>query len=182
MSEPLLEKISEALNKKRIEYIVIGGQAVLVYGYARFTNDIDVLIGTDITKISLVNEICEEFGLTRLKDDEFTRKTNVVPLFDQNTNFRTDLIFCFTDFEREAINMAVTTVKNGVPVRFATVEDLILMKLYASRAVDIEDIKKLLMLNKNIDLEHVYKWLTRFDEDPESNLTKKFKNIIESIK
>lgn len=56
------------------------------------------------------------------------------------------------------------------------------MKLYASRAVDIEDIKKLLMLNKNIDLEHVYKWLTRFDEDPESNLTKKFKNIIESIK
>lgn len=109
MSEPLLEKISEALNKKRIEYIVIGGQAVLVYGYARFTNDIDVLIGTDITKISLVNEICEEFGLTRLKDDEFTRKTNVVPLFDQNTNFRTDLIFCFTDFEREAINRAVKT-------------------------------------------------------------------------
>ena len=182
MSETLLEKISEVLNKKGIEYIVIGGQAVLVYGYARFTNDIDVLIGTDITQIGLVNEICEEFGLTRLKDDEFTRKTNVVPLFDQNTNFRADLIFCFTDFEREAINRAVTTVKNGVPVRFATVEDLILMKLYASRAVDIEDIKKLLMLNKNIDLEHVYKWLTRFDEDPESNLTKKFKNIIESIK
>ena len=182
MSEPLLEKISEALNKKEIEYMVIGGQAVLVYGYARFTNDIDVLIGTDITKISLVNEICEEFGLTRLKDDEFTRKTNVVPVFDQKTNFRADLIFCFTDFEREAIDRAVTTVKNGVPVRFATVEDLILMKLYASRAIDIEDIRKLLILNKEIDLEYIHKWLAKFDEEPELNLTEKFNKVLESIK
>ncbi len=181
MSEPLLEKISEALNKRGIEYIVIGGQAVLEYGYARFTNDIDVLIGTDITKISLVNEICEEFGLIRLKDDEFTRKTNVIPVFDQNTNFRADLIFCFTDFEREAIDRAVTTVKNGVPVRFASVEDLILMKLYASRAIDIEDIKKLLILNKDIDLDYIYKWLTKFDEEPELNLTEKFKTILESV-
>lgn len=43
MTEPLLEKISDSLNKKGIDYIVIGGHAVLIYGYSRFTNDINIL-------------------------------------------------------------------------------------------------------------------------------------------
>lgn len=182
MSELLLEKISNALNKKGLEYIVIGGQAVLVYGYARFTNDIDLLIGSDISKLNLVDEVCRENELTRLKDDEFTRRTNVVPVFDPKTNFRADLIFSFTDFEKEAISRAVTTVKNGVTFKFATVEDLILMKMYASRAIDIEDIKKLMLLNKNIDKSYILNWLSKFDEDPDLKLTEKFNEIIETLK
>ncbi len=178
----LLEKISGALNKKGIDYAVIGGQAVLVYGYARFTNDIDVLIGADTTQLSLLGEICEELNLTRLKDDEFTRTTNVVPVFDPETNFRADLVFCFTEFEREAIDRAVTKVQSETPVKFATVEDLILMKLYASRAIDIEDIKKLLILNSDIDMVYIKKWLVRFDMDPELELIKKLSEILNSIK
>ncbi|KXK56149.1 MAG: hypothetical protein UZ05_CHB002000320 [Chlorobi bacterium OLB5] len=178
MSEPLLEKISEALNKNGLDYIVIGGQAVLIYGYSRFTNDIDILVGVDFTKLKFIDDICNEIGLTRLKDDEFTRKTNVIPLFDPKSNFRADLIFSYTDFEKEAISRAVTALKNGVSVRYATIEDLILMKLYASRAIDIEDIKKLVLLNKNIDTDYIFKWLSRFDEDPELKLTEKFRGIL----
>ena len=178
----LLEKISSALNKKGIDYAVIGGQAVLVYGYARFTNDIDLLVAADATKLSIISEICLELNLTRLKDDEFTRMTNVVPIFDPDTNFRADLVFCFSEFEREAIERAVTKVQAGVPVKFAAVEDLILMKLYASRAVDIEDIKKLLILNSDIDMVYIKKWLVRFDMDPELELSRKLSEILNSIK
>lgn len=182
MSELLLEKISDALNKKGLEYIVIGGYAVLVYGYARFTNDIDLLLGSDISKLNLVDEICNEIELTRLKDDEFAKKTNVVPVYDPKTNFRADFIFSFTDFEREAVSRAVTFTKNGVTLKFASVEDLIIMKLYASRATDIEDIKKLLLLNEKIDKIYILNWLGKFDEEPELGLTEKFNSILESIK
>ena len=37
----LLGKIATALNKFKIPYMVIGGQAVLVYGEPRATKDID---------------------------------------------------------------------------------------------------------------------------------------------
>jgi len=44
----LLGKIATALNKDKIPYMVIGGQAVLVYGEPRATKDIDVTLGLGI--------------------------------------------------------------------------------------------------------------------------------------
>jgi len=38
----LLEKLSLALEERGIPYMVIGGQAVLVYGVPRLTQDVDV--------------------------------------------------------------------------------------------------------------------------------------------
>ena len=42
MFEDLLEKIAITLDKKGIPYMVIGGQAVLVYGEPRLIRDIDI--------------------------------------------------------------------------------------------------------------------------------------------
>ena len=38
------EKVFRALNKEKVKYIVVGGVAVNLYGYARFTGDIDILL------------------------------------------------------------------------------------------------------------------------------------------
>ncbi len=42
MFEHLLAKIATALNKAEIPYMVIGGQAVLLYGEPRLTKGIDI--------------------------------------------------------------------------------------------------------------------------------------------
>ena len=42
MFQQLLETIALSLEKRGIPYMVIGGQAVLLYGEPRLTRDIDV--------------------------------------------------------------------------------------------------------------------------------------------
>lgn len=45
MFERLLERLAGSLDRHKIPYMVIGGQAVLVYGEPRLTRDIDVTVG-----------------------------------------------------------------------------------------------------------------------------------------
>lgn len=47
MFQKLLEDIALGLEKRSVDYMVIGGQALLVYGEPRFTKDIDVTLGLD---------------------------------------------------------------------------------------------------------------------------------------
>lgn len=45
MFEQLLARFALALDAAEISYIVIGGQAVLVYGELRLTQDVDIILG-----------------------------------------------------------------------------------------------------------------------------------------
>ncbi len=45
MFKELITKIGDALNRKSIPYMIIGGQAVLIYGEPRLTRDIDITLG-----------------------------------------------------------------------------------------------------------------------------------------
>ena len=48
MFKKLLEKIARGLDKRKIPYMVIGGNAVLIYGEPRLTQDIDITLGLDV--------------------------------------------------------------------------------------------------------------------------------------
>jgi len=37
-------KVCKALNKENVEYVIIGGFAMILHGYSRFTEDIDIFI------------------------------------------------------------------------------------------------------------------------------------------
>ncbi|MBI4745658.1 MAG: hypothetical protein HY786_03715, partial [Deltaproteobacteria bacterium] len=45
MFEEILARIGAALDKYNIPYMIIGGQAVLLYGEPRLTRDIDITLG-----------------------------------------------------------------------------------------------------------------------------------------
>jgi hypothetical protein len=45
MFEQLLEAIARGLERLSIPYMLIGGQAVLLYGEPRLTCDIDITLG-----------------------------------------------------------------------------------------------------------------------------------------
>jgi hypothetical protein len=44
MFKPLLELIAPGLDERRIPYLIIGGQAVLLYGEPRLTRVMDVTL------------------------------------------------------------------------------------------------------------------------------------------
>jgi hypothetical protein len=81
MFESLLERIALTLEQAHIPYMIIGGQAVLLYGEPRLTKDIDVTLGIDLTRLSELVAVAKSIELKPLADpEEFTRKTMVLPV------------------------------------------------------------------------------------------------------
>ena len=51
MFTQLLERIALGLEQRQIPYMIIGGQAVLLYGEPRLTRDIDVTLGVGTERL-----------------------------------------------------------------------------------------------------------------------------------
>lgn len=166
MIERLIRKIALHLDKNKIPYMIIGGQAVLLYGTPRLTRDIDITLGVDTDKLFLIEKVCKRLDLLILpKDPEnFARETKVLPTENKKLNIRVDFIFSFTLYEKQALKRTKKVLMNGYPVKFASCEDVIIHKMFAGRAVDEEDIKNILIKHKNkVNLKYIKKWLSELN-------------------
>ncbi len=52
----LIKNLAVELSRKGIDYMIIGGQAVLIYGEPRLTRDIDITLGVGIEKARDIEE------------------------------------------------------------------------------------------------------------------------------
>lgn len=165
----LIARLSRGLTAGGIPFMLIGGQAVLAHGNPRLTEDVDVTLGVAPDELPRLLEACAEIELDPLPDrvEEFVRDTFVLPVRDRGTHIRVDLIFSTTPFEREAITRAVRRSIEGVDVPFATAEDLILYKLFASRPRDVEDAAGVVRRQGgSLDWEYLRRWAVAFSEVP----------------
>lgn len=56
------EKLYRELEKKKIQYLLVGGIAVNLHGYARFTADLDLFISLDNTNVENFIHIVKQLG------------------------------------------------------------------------------------------------------------------------
>jgi predicted nucleotidyltransferase len=175
----LLKKIAKALDEKGLEYMIIGGQAVLIYGEPRLTKDVDITLGISANGFENVTDIVERLNLKILVQNpkDFVKENFVLPLIDNETGFRVDFIFSFSEYEKTALKRVNRVKIDDVEVRFVSIEDLIIHKMIASRERDIEDVRKILIKNKDIDFEYILNWLKAFESIVEENLTQKFLDL-----
>jgi predicted nucleotidyltransferase len=181
MFEKLLRRMASELKRSGLPYMIIGGQAVLLYGTPRLTNDIDVTLGVDISAIDGVVEIISRIGLRILPEDfrSFIEKTFVLPTRDEKSGIRVDFIFSFTPYERQAIPRAKEVSLRGVVVMFASIEDVIIHKIFAGRPRDLEDVRSMILKNPDIDKAYIEQWLMEFESSPEKKgLLKAFEEIL----
>jgi len=77
--------------------MVIGGQAVLLYGEPRLTKDIDVTLGVGVDHLDRLKAIVNRLGFKYLTDrvDDFVKETMVLPVIDQKSGIRLILFFPF---------------------------------------------------------------------------------------
>jgi hypothetical protein len=63
-------------NKHKVEYLVIGGYAVAIHGYPRYTKDIDVSIQISSRNAEAMVEVMKEFGFASLNltSEDFTKE------------------------------------------------------------------------------------------------------------
>jgi len=181
MFEKILSSIDASLKKCDIPYMIIGGQAVLLYGEPRLTRDIDITLGVSVDHLDELLAVVQELTLKPLPKDlrSFVRQTMVLPALDETTGIRVDFIFSFTPYETEAIKRAKKIKIMDREVNFASPEDLIIHKIFAGRPRDIEDVRTVLLKNPDIDVQYIRKWLKEFDLFSEK---KEFLKIFEEVK
>ncbi|MBI5359364.1 MAG: nucleotidyltransferase [Planctomycetes bacterium] len=170
MFKELIVKIGKALDKRQIPYMIIGGQAVLLYGTPRLTKDIDITLGVNTDRLSDVIGIARALKLTVLPDDyeSFVSKTMVLPLKDKVTDIRVDLIFSLTPYEQQAIRRARKIKINRAVIKFSAPEDVIIHKIFAGRPRDIEDVESIVLKNKGLKIGYIRQWLKSFEQSSES--------------
>jgi len=170
----LLKRIASSLNKAQIPYMVIGGQAVLLYGEPRLTKDIDITLGVGVDHLDKMKAIVDRLGLKYLTEriDDFVKETMVLPVISPKSGIRIDFIFSFSPYERQAIERARNIPFGRTQIKFASLEDVIIHKMIAERPRDIEDVQSILLKNPGYDSQYIEKWLSEFD----SALGKKYED------
>lgn len=149
--------------------MLIGGQAVLLHGRPRLTEDIDVTLGVGPDAWQMVCDVCTALRLEPLPErvESFVRETFVLPARHADTALRVDFIFSTTPYEREAIARAVWVDVGGTSVPFATAEDLIIHKLFAGRPRDLEDaVGVVRRAGDRLDWSYVERWTAEFAQVP----------------
>jgi hypothetical protein len=171
------------LDRAAVPYMVFGGQAVLIYGRPRLTEDIDITLGLEPHQAKPVLQIIEQLGLKIRVDnaEDFLAQTFVLPVFDPLSRFYVDFVFSLTPFERQAIGRSRIVKIDGVPVRYISLEDLIVTKIIAGRPRDLEDVKGVILKNPEYDRDFVTKCLQIFDQDLDCNFNAVFDDILRQI-
>ena len=181
MFQRLLKKISRELRKVSIPHMVIGGQAVLLYGEPRLTGDIDIALGIGVNELNKIKKIVSIIGLKILVKKEFVERNMVFPTIEEKSGIRVDFIFSFSPYERQAIERGIDIKLGRTLVRFASLEDVVIHKVIAGRARDMEDIKSILLKNPKYDSGEIIKWLKEFDNSLDENFLEVFRKIEKEI-
>lgn len=165
MFEQLIVKIGGALDNASVPYMIIGGQAVLLYGEPRLTRDIDITLGINTDKLPKLLTVVDDIGAIPIPEDleTFVRETYVLPVRDKISNIRIDFIFSYTPYERQAIKRANKIKLKGVFLNFASVEDVIIHKIFSGRPRDIEDVRSIILKNPKFNITYIRRWLKEFD-------------------
>jgi hypothetical protein len=173
MIDRLLSRLAKVFARRRIPYMLIGGQAVLFHGHPRLTRDVDVTLGISADAYLTVLAACREARLMPLVNDvaAFVRAKHVLPVRDVHSGLRVDLVFADTPYERSAIRRARRGRVGRASVPFASLEDMLVHKLVAGRPIDLEDARVLLAKHRaTVNLRYVRRWLKQFaqvvDHDP----------------
>lgn len=165
----LLARLTRELETRGFEFMLIGGQAVLLHGRPRLTEDIDLTLASGPEALPRLLTACRNLGLEPLPEDveSFVGETYVLPAFEPETEIRVDFVFSTTPYERQAIERAVRVELEGVAVPFATAEDLLLHKLFAGRPRDLEDAAAVVRRQRDVlDWEYLERWAEEFAAVP----------------
>ena len=146
------QQILSALIKHNVNFMLVGGYAVIHYGYERTTGDMDIWLqlGNE-NRDKLINALIdfgiEEEGLGKLKHIDFTGpiQTIHIGIPPRSIDFLT--LISNVKFEDAILNVNYFQLEN-ITVPVIHYNDLILSKITSNRLKDKADIEELQRINK----------------------------------
>jgi hypothetical protein len=157
------EAIVSALSVARVDYLVVGGLAVIAHGYERLTNDVDLVIGLDPGNVSrglhalecigykpVIPVTAEEFANVTRREEWRRDKNMVVLRLWSDAHQRTPVdVFVYEpfDFRRELRSAIWADIGGGLKAPILKFDSLIAMKRATGRLQDMADVAALLEIH-----------------------------------
>ncbi len=132
------------LNSNHVEYLLIGGYAVGIYGYIRATNDLDIWVNISQQNAAKIEKALREFGFSpaALTLDLFLARNNVIRMGLPPIRIEILTTISGVEFEpcygeREMIQI------EEIPVPVISLTRLKQNKTASGRAKDLADLENL---------------------------------------
>jgi len=155
--------ILRALDEDRIRYVLVGGVAVVIHGFARFTKDLDLMIDLAPAEAKrAINTLLRcglrprvpvdafDFARPECRETWITEKNMLVfQMIDEQDLRRNVDLFVSNPIEFDVVWNGSSTVKvDGVNIRVASIDHLIALKEQSARPQDLIDIEQLRRLKE----------------------------------
>lgn len=163
----LLADLAAALAALYLPWYVFGAQAALIWGRPRLTTDVDVTVRLgDLDASALVAALGEHgFVLRVAATPSFVRQTRVLPLQHDRSGLALDLVLAGPGLEDLFLERSVPVDVAGVTVPLISAEDLIVTKILAGRAKDLEDVRGVLAeRGERLRVDQIRTTLTMLEE------------------
>jgi hypothetical protein len=134
----------QLLNSNEVEYLVIGGYAVGLYGYPRATVDLDVWVASNPRNAGKLVKVLKQFGFgtPSLSLELFTQRNKVIRM--GNPPIRIEILTTISGVEFPSCYARRNPViLEGMVVNFIHPEDLLVNKRAAGRHKDLNDLENL---------------------------------------
>ncbi|MBX7046104.1 MAG: hypothetical protein K1X86_09720 [Ignavibacteria bacterium] len=143
---PDFREFIQLLNDNEIEYLVVGGIAVVLYGYPRYTIDIDFWVNPTKQNAKKLLSVLNKFGFQfdNLNEDDLSNDDQIIQLgFPPN---RLDIItsvdgLTFEDCYKRKVLFEFK--EYHLTVNLLSKDDLIKNKLTTGRSQDLADVDNL---------------------------------------
>jgi hypothetical protein len=144
-----LKKLIILLNKYLVNYLIIGGYAVNLYGYSRMTEDVDILFKPDRRNGEKIIKALKEFGV----DPDSIANHN----FEESTHLRLGEYPNSIDLINDTVGLDLSTVFENCKIfkigdihaKVIDLDDLIANKLALNTYKDLADAEVLKKLKKD---------------------------------
>ena len=142
---PDYKELLQLLNEFKVDYLIVGGYAVMKYSEPRYTKDLDVWVHNSVPNSLRLVKALEKFGAP-LEQDEITAETFAEKQIVYQIGIapvRIDILTQITGVEfPDAWTNRVPSTFFGVPAHFISQADLETNKRALGRASDLEDLKR----------------------------------------
>lgn len=152
------EEIFKLLNKKRINYVVVGGVAFVLHGIVRLTADLDLMISLDRKNVGKYVEVMKKLGYKPklpvkaeelMNDDKRAiwlkeKNMKVFSYYSPKQPLSLIDVFIYEPIAFDELKAHAIKIKAGnISIPVASADDLIKLKKISGRRQDMEDIKAL---------------------------------------
>jgi hypothetical protein len=154
----ILQMVCAYLNDNEIDYVVVGGVAVMHHGVPRTTVDIDFILKIGDSELPPFVEFLNSNGFSASVADmqtAFSEKSHSTSFYGKSL-LRLDIQGVNSEFDKMTLERALSVDMFGTTIMIGTAEDTFVNKILFQGEIDLRDALGILTRNgENLDFNYI---------------------------